>query len=173
MVIKEIKFKELTYIKYLNKLIAYDLDYKKLKYNEYYIYKDINENRKILLQYKYTYPSKTDVKEVDFRRGVDTDEHSTIFIFAIVKDFLLDEEITKYKIVLNGFRDVIDDRKYVYDIPLVNELWHNDNFIISNTNTRVCAKVGDTIDQIGINYETFRQPCVNTLGYYDKHHKDK
>lgn len=173
MDIKEIKFKELTYIKYLNKLIVYDLDYKDLNYNDYYVYKDNKEKRKILLQYKYTYPQATNPVKVNFSKGVKIDNHSTIFIFAIVKDFKIDEDIPRYKIVLNGFRDVIDDRKYVYDIPLVNEIHHNDNFIISNTNTRVCGKVGETIDDIIINYETFRNPCVSTLGYYDKHHKEK
>lgn len=169
----DIDFDKITYIKYLNKLIVINPNLRNLNTDDYYLYYDSDVDRYLLLKYKYTYPKKVNTASFETSKGVEIFNHSIIFIFSIIKDFKRKEDITSYTIRMSGFTDVIDDRNYIYDIPLVNELFHNDNYILSHTNYRLCGNLSDTIDSFNITWESYINPCVVKMGYYDKHHKEK
>lgn len=171
--IETIDFEEYTYIRYLNKLFVYDLEVKDLRTDTYYLFNNDKIKRKVLLQYRYCYPAKDDdLTTYDPIKGLEPSDRTTYYVFSIVKDYPLDEEITKVNLVLDGFRDVIDDRNYFYSLPLVNEVFHDDNFIISMTNVRVCGSLGSDIDSFNITWEQFYNPCSLhfATSFKDKHH---
>lgn len=81
----------------------------------------------------------------------DVTEFTAVYWFYVVNVFDTEEDLLRAT-VLRGFKDVINDNKYISKIPKINEITHVDNGIISNSRVRVWHKFDNDPD----NWDQFK-----------------
>lgn len=104
-------------------------------------------------------------------------EHSTsfsgFFSFYIVDVLDTEQELLK-RSKLKGFRHVIDDNRYIDRIPLINELTHKDNGVISYQKIETYYKIakGDNWRDFELAHSTDNDKTFSILRMLNRGHEN-
>lgn len=150
-----------AYIDYLNKMIAINLPIKKPEVGRLYYFKNEKEhifprswyNKFILVRLYAMYPSGEDDLGNPWIpvHGETITQYTVNYWFYVLNVY--DDESVFYKNgvmthvpYLKGFRDVVNDNNYYAKMPLINEVTHWDNGIVSNSKVTVDYKLAENPD---------------------------
>lgn len=137
----------IAYIDYLNRIFAINLDPRYLAIDKLYYFKNNFDhifpyswnNKYLLVRLEKVFTSANSILTGDKwipQSGGDVSEYTTIYYFNVMGVYDT-EELCISESVLHGFRDVINDNNYYAKTPLINEIFHWDNGILSHSKVSV------------------------------------
>lgn len=100
-------------------------------------------------------------------------EYTGMYEFHFLNAFDYENELLE-KTVLHGFRDVVNDNRYVDKIPLVNEIIHHDNGIISHSQVTLKHYLNEDVnkwDEFKITHETDINPFFSVCKMLKDEHE--
>lgn len=180
----------IAYIDYLNKMCAINLPITRPIVGNLYYFKNETEyifpkawkNKFLLVRLYSVYPSANDDLGNPWKpkQGEEITEYTVTYWFYVIG--LYDDEnvfydkngVLSHAPVLHGFRNVIDDNNYYSSIPLINEIIHRDNGIISHLDVSVTYELNKNPDlwcDFKLIYAAEINPDINNIKILDDHHK--
>lgn len=169
-------YSPIAYIDYLNRVVLSGCG--KIECGKLYYFKNTSKNifpstmknKYLLLRLDNVFPSSLDI--LDTNRGVNVTDFSSVYYFHIIGVYDNEEKLLSNS-RLHGFRKNIDDNKYFSAIPLINEITHLDNYIITNSKLTMGFETSVLVnawDDFEITHKTEIDKNFEVENSYDKHH---
>lgn len=177
------KIRVVAYIDYLNKFSAINVTPREIPIGGLCYFKNSQKNifpyymneRYILARLFRVYPSSNsllDDRWIPGTGGAVTEFTSTYYLY-VVNVFDTEEQLLK-KSYLHGYKDVIDDNNYFSRIPLINEITHMDNGILSNSKVSVDFELNfkNLWDDFTLSHDTIEDKTFSILKMLNDGHEN-